>query len=407
MLGPGPWPSLGSSRELRPDHGFAIATAGAALRGVTVGPIESSQQAGHGYGSERSTALLDELVRLGVNAISVTPFGRLWSLRSTQIARDFEWPVEQSALALERFVRQAKARGLYVLVIPHLWVETGGWRGEVDPGSDAGWLAYQRSYRDFVLHWARSAAASGADALSIGVECKSWSGRFGGYWKRLIGDVRATFHGQLTYSANWDEAENVLFWDELDFIGINAFYPLSDQAGASYEAYVQGAERAVGQALTLGQLVAKPVVFVEIGYTTRSDAAVQPWLWPDSMRDVVVDEWEQARALAALVGAAVSRSDFAGFFVWRYYADLDDVSQEANWGFSPHAKLAERVLAGVFGTTWAADADADPMRVWREPAQGRNTMPSRVERYWSSAPPATRPVPTTPGSFGSGLSDRK
>ena len=33
-----------------------------------------------------------------------------------------------------------------------------------------------------------------------------------------------------------------------------------------------------------------------------------------------------------------------GFFVWRYYANLDDVSQEAAWGFSPHAKLAERVL---------------------------------------------------------------
>jgi len=376
------------------------------LRGVTVGPIESSQQMGRGYGSEYSAAVLDELVRLGANAISITPFGRIWNLHSTQIALDFELPIAQSQTALLRFVAQAKARGLYVLIIPHLWLETGGWRGEIDPGSDQAWLAYQGSYRDFVLHWARVAAASGADAFSIGVECKSWSGRFGPYWKQLIADVRATFHGQLTYSANWDEADDVLFWDELDFIGINAFYPLSDKANASYVEYAQGAERAVARAIGLGKLAAKPVVFLEIGYTARSDAAVQPWLWPDIMHNVVVDEWEQARALAALIGASVSQPTINGFFVWRYYANLDDVSQEANWGFSPHGKLAERVLANVFGAAWATDSD--PSRAWRDPVQGRITTPNCSDRYWSSAPPATRCVlPSTPGSLGSGLSDMK
>ena len=59
--------------------------AGPAIRGVTVGPIESSQQRGRGYGTGYSAALLDELVRLGANAISITPFGRLWDLKSTQV----------------------------------------------------------------------------------------------------------------------------------------------------------------------------------------------------------------------------------------------------------------------------------------------------------------------------------
>jgi hypothetical protein len=103
--------------------------------------------------------------------------------------------------------------------------------------------------------------------------------------------------------------------------------------------------------------VHKPVVFSEIGYTTRPDAAVEPWLWPDTMSNVAIDEWEQARALSALIGAAVTKPWFKGFFVWRYYADLDDISQEATWGFSPHAKLAERVLQNIFGSAWAADSD--------------------------------------------------
>ena len=56
---------------------FAIAEAEPALRGITVGPIESSQQPGRGYGTPYSAELLDELVRLGANAISITPFGRI------------------------------------------------------------------------------------------------------------------------------------------------------------------------------------------------------------------------------------------------------------------------------------------------------------------------------------------
>src|SRR5688500_2375266 len=63
-----------------------------AIRGVTVGPIESSQWPGRGYGSAASAVLLDELVRLGTTWISVTPFGRIWSISSTSIQMDFEAP---------------------------------------------------------------------------------------------------------------------------------------------------------------------------------------------------------------------------------------------------------------------------------------------------------------------------
>ncbi|HEY2732544.1 MAG TPA: hypothetical protein VGI70_01095, partial [Polyangiales bacterium] len=162
----------------RADTPRVFARSGVGLRGVTVGPIESSQQPDRGYGSEPSYALLDELVRLGANAISITPFGRIWSLHSTVIDRDFELPFAQNRQNVIAFIAAAKARGLRVLLIPHLWVETGGWRGEIDPGSDAGWTAYRASYRAFVLAWADVAERAGADAFSIGVECKSWSGRF-------------------------------------------------------------------------------------------------------------------------------------------------------------------------------------------------------------------------------------
>jgi hypothetical protein len=325
------------------------------IRGITVGPIESSQQPGRGYGTPYSEALLDELVALGANAISITPFGRIWSLDSTEILMDFEQPYEANRQAVGRMIAQAHTRGLQVLLIPHLWVETGGWRGEIDPGSPERWQAYQRSYRDFVTRWAADAERFGADALSIGVECKSWSGRLGAYWHDLITEIRKQFRGQLTYSSNWDEVEDVVFWDELDWVGVNAFYPLAEQNDASYTTYQAHAEQAVTRIADFGERLGKPVVFVEIGYTTRTDAAVEPWLWPDGMQAVQVDEWEQARALVALGSAAAREPRLLGFYVWRYYANLDDVSQEAIWGFSPHGKLAEPALGALFRSPWMID----------------------------------------------------
>jgi hypothetical protein len=329
------------------------------IRGITVGPIESSQWPDRGYGSEASAELLDELVRMGTTWISITPFGRIWSLTSTDILLDFEAPFAKNRDDVSAMIRLAKERGLRVLLIPHLWVETGGWRGEIEPGSEEGWRAYQESYRSFVLTWARVAAEAGADAFSIGVECKSWSGRFGPYWTALIADIRDQFPGFLTYSANWDEVENVLFWDQLDLIGINAFYPLSHKHGASDAEYLAGARRARDDVAALSSKFQMPVLFVEVGYTTRRDAAVEPWLWPDDMTDVVYDEREQARALSAIFQAFLPEPWFAGYFVWRYYADLDDVSQEDAWGFSPHGKQAERLLRDVFKARWAADINED------------------------------------------------
>lgn len=349
-------------------------TFGEGIRGVTIGPIESSLQPGRGYGTEYTERLLDHLAGMGVNWISITPFGRIWSLDSTTIQMDFEEPYEDNRAALRRMIEQAHARGMKVLVIPHLWVETSGWRGEIDPGSAEGWTRYQESYRRFVIAWARDAASVGADAFSIGVECKSWSGRFGGYWRRLIGEVRSVFPGLLTYSANWDEAENVVFWDLLDLVGINAFYPLADHDGATDAEYIVGAERIVASVRDTAERLAMPVLFVEVGYTTRADAAVEPWLWPDDMTDVRIDEHEQARALDATFRAFLPHDWFAGFFVWRYYANIDDVSQEAWWGFSPHAKAAEPMLAETFARAWAVDRERLPWSIEAMETKGRSQI---------------------------------
>ena len=71
------------------------------------------------------------------------------------------------------------------------------------------------------------------------------------------------------------------------------------------------------------------------------------------------DEEERAQAMAyrALLAPLVERPWCAGFFVWRTYADPEDVSQEAEWGFSPRGKLAELELRDAFTSRWASDGN--------------------------------------------------
>ncbi len=168
-------------------------------------------------------------------------------------------------------------------------------------------------------------------------------------------EIRRTFHGLLTYSANWDDVEDTVVLGKLDVVGLNAFYPLSDHGGASDDELLAGA-RAVRQKVhALAERWGKPVVFTELGYTTRPDPAVRPWDWPDAMSHVVADEVAQARAYRALLAPLLDEPDFAGFFVWRLYADPDDISQEAPWGFSPRGKRAEGVMRDAFAARWATD----------------------------------------------------
>ena len=167
---------------------------------------------------------------------------------------------------------------------------------------------------------------------------------------------------------------------DLDVIGINAFYPLAHRIGASEKELRAGGEEVRAKVHALAETWRRPVLFTEVGYTTRSDPAIKPWEWPDGMTNVHVDEDAQALAYHALVAPLLDEPDFAGFFVWRVYADPDDASQEAEWGFSPRGKVAELVVRDAFAAPWAADGER------RAPWGERTEVPG----IYSSSRPVAR-----------------
>jgi hypothetical protein len=324
------------------------------VRGITIGPIENALHPDVGYGSAAYARQLDDCAGMGATWIALTPFGRVADLSGTGVDPTFETPYALNFPRVLTAVRMAHARGLKVMLVPHLWVESGDWRALIDPGTDAGWARWAASYERFVVGWARIAEAAQAEMFSAGVELRSWvtSGRAPSFG-HVLRAVREAYHGLVTYSANWDDVMDTVILGDLDVIGINAFYPLADHPDATDEELIDGGEAVRAKVHALGETWHKPVLFTEMGYTTRKDPAVRPWEWPDSMTNVTVDEVAQARAYRALLEPLLEEPDFAGFFVWRVYSDPDDVSQEAEWGFSPQAKLAELVVRNAFAAGWA------------------------------------------------------
>jgi hypothetical protein len=299
---------------------------------------------------------MGEIRRMGATWVSVTPYGRVLDRQPSGVDRSFEQDFEENRRAVKRAIAQAHAHGLRVLLVPHLWVESGDWRGEIDPGSEAAWQTWASAYREFVVTWAKVARDARADMMSVGVELGSWvTSRHAPSFFPVIDAVRHIYSGPLTYSANWDDADDTIVWGALDVIGINAFYPLAETAGAPFAQMLEGGRRVAARVRELSQRWHRPVLFTELGYTTRTDPAVRPWEWPDRMTRVHVDEAAQAEAYRALLAPLLDEPSFAGFFVWRVYADPDDVSQEAEWGFSPRGKRAELVVRDAYRANWAAD----------------------------------------------------
>jgi hypothetical protein len=328
----------------------------AVIRGMTIGPIESALHPDVGYGSAAYARQLDTCVAMGATWISLTPFGRVADLSGKGVDPTFETPFDENFPRVLTAIHMAHARGLKVMLVPHLWVESGDWRALIDPQTDEGWAAWAASYETFILAWARVAEAEQAELFSAGAELRSWvtTARAPSF-ARILAHVRREYRGLVTYSANWDDVVDTVILGDLDVIGVNAFYPLADHDGANEAELLLGGERVRKQVHALGQTWHKPVLFTELGYTTRKNPAVRPWEWPDSMKGVVVDERAQADAYRALLAPLVDEPAFAGFFVWRVYSDPDDVSQEAEWGFSPEGKQAELVVRDAFAARWAGE----------------------------------------------------
>jgi len=147
--------------------------------------------------------------------------------------------------------------------------------------TEQGWQSWFANYERFILHYAALAERENVALFCIGVELTRTTIEREADWRRVIERVRERYSGPIVYAANWwGEYDRIAFWDALDYIGVNAFFPLSDHANPSMAVLRANAEAVAEQIAAVQRLANKPVILTEVGFKSINGTSVRPWEWP-------------------------------------------------------------------------------------------------------------------------------
>jgi hypothetical protein len=283
---------------------WALAADPSIVRGVTV----STPTYGVEWGAPEMARTLDVLQSDGANWISYHPYARVDRDGSVRSRLDPDAPPDW----LVRPIREAHARGLKVMVKPHLayWGRFA-WRGDITFEDPAERARFFREYTAWIVALARATAE--ADAFVVGTELDGIRGA-DAEWRQVIAAVRAVHPGHLTYAANWDTYERVGFWDALDCIGIQAYFPLVAHDREPTDAELRAGWRPhLARLADLSRRTGKPVVFTELGYDASPDAARTPWASGRGAPEL------QERLVRVALEVVEADPVVTGLFLWKWF----------------------------------------------------------------------------------------
>lgn len=241
----------------------------------------------------------------------------------------------------------AKDAGLKVMLKPQIYIH-GKWTGDIDCRTNTDWGKWEKEYTDYTLKFAKIAQENGVEMLCFGTELKNPIKERPAYFLNLIKQIRAVYKGQLTYAANWDDYEKVPFWKELDYIGINAYWPLSStltpgvpELNAKWKPFVRDMEK-------FTQKHGKKVVFTEFGYLSVDRSAWKSWEVQYKLEKQALNEQAQANAFESLFASLSEKKWWSGGFIWKWYpANMGHEGQMPK-DFTPQGKIAQTVIEKWF-----------------------------------------------------------
>ncbi len=289
----------------------------------------------------------EELIKLHANYASVMPFGFIRELNSSEIIfdTDRQWFGETKSGA-KQYIELLQKNNIKVMLKPQLWIWRGEFTGNLKMTNEEGWKALETSYEKFILTYSELAEETRVPLLCIGTELEQFVRNRPDFWKILIRKIRNTYKGKLTYAANWDEFTKTSFWKEIDYIGIDAYFPLSDEKTPSLERLRTEWKAHKEKIATFSKKEDRPVLFTEYGYRSADFTALKPW---EADRDEPSINLEgQANATKAIMEEFWGEDWFAGGFVWKWFMNHADSGGVSDNQFTPQNKPAENIIRSFY-----------------------------------------------------------
>ncbi len=283
----------------------------------------------------------------GVEWISQTPFAWQSGVNSPELKFRSDKKRNRSRdTSLVEMATMARKKGIKTLLKPHIWITeaNGKWRSDIDMNSPEEWDQWFERYEAFIMHYAQIAATHNFEGLCIGTELYIASTQHEQRWRNIIANIRKIYPGQLTYAANfYKEYEEIAFWDALDYIGIQGYFPLTQNEKPSLKELKKGWEPHVQKIKEVQARWDMPIVFTEIGYKSSTDSAISPWEWEKRGEDVDPQEicdTTQAICYQAVFEMFWKEEWIGGFFIWKWTSEIyrnptDTSARRRRRGHSP------------------------------------------------------------------------
>ena len=228
---------------------------------------------------------------------------------------------------------------------PHVWVRGEGWPGDFTLDSEEQWQRWEQEYTAYLRTIAQIADSMNVELLCIGTEYRNAVVERPAFWESLIRDIRQQYDGKLTYAANWDNFQNVTFWDRLDYIGIDAYWPLCERKTPTIKTLTAGWREPVRQIERVQKKYQKPVLFTEYGYESRDYMARGHW---ESPEEETVNLEAQRRAYQVLYDTFWDRPWFAGGFLWKWFPNHAEAGGALHTSYTPQNKPAMVVIQQTY-----------------------------------------------------------
>lgn len=288
------------------------------------------------------------VLEVNANSVAVMPFAFLESLESPDLKFNLErqWYGERLDGTRE-VIRLLHKDSLLVMLKPQIWIRRGEFTGNIKMKSEADWKLFQKNYKDYILLFAKLAEEENVEIFTLGTELHNFVEERPEFWRDLISEIRKIYSGKITYAENWDKIEEVPFWEELDYVGVDAYFPLNEGKSPSLDELRENWEPHKTALEELADDIGKPILFTEYGYRNVDFSTKNPW---DAGRENNTrNDKLQADALEALYREIWEEPWFAGGFLWKWHHEHSKSGGPENNQFTPQNKPAEGVVKQYYG----------------------------------------------------------
>lgn len=283
------------------------------------------------------------LNRIAANYVCLTPYAVMTNNNRPEIYYTDSikwWGTGPANLAL--ITKNARKYGKKVMLKPHFWVIGTGWAGQLD-FTDENWIKWEKNYTNFVLMMAKIAQENKMESFCFGCELKSAVRNRPEFFIKLIPKIRQIYHGKLLYAANWDSYDSVPFWHLLDYIGIDAYFPISSKTTPSVaEIKVIWADLKL-QLKDFSFKKGKQIIFTEYGYRSINRALSKQWVIEGIPQNQQMNMQAQVNGYKGFFESLWDEVWVAGGFLWKWYPD-DTMGGLDDSDYTPQHKPAEKVI---------------------------------------------------------------